>query len=79
MICYNSDISFPLNHIIFFTSVLLLVLFCQYSCLFYKYICKLKCKPEYVCIKSNASVMLFLPYHNNNTKAKCLQVNCTLK
>ena len=80
--CYNFDVSFCLNHIIFFTSVLLLVLFCQIFMplvKFYRYICNLKCEPEYVCIKSNMAVMLFLPYHINNTKTKCLQVDCTLK
>ena len=81
--CCNSDVSFCLNHIVFFyTSVLLLVLFCQIFMplvKFYRCICKLKCEPEYVSIKSNAAVTLFLTYHNNNTKAKCLRVDCTLQ
>ena len=55
-------------HHVFFTSVLLLVLFCQIFMplvKFCRYICKLKCEPEYVSIKSNVAVTLFPPYHNN--------------
>ena len=65
-------VSFCLNHVMFFY-------ICAAFSQFYRHICKLKCEPDYVSIKSNAAVTLLLPYHNNNnTKAKCLRVDCIL-